>query len=344
MTSPTAPLVSVVTPFHNTADYLDECIRSVLAQTYAGFEYILVDNMSTDGSGEIAERWAKEDPRVRLVRTAELLPQVSNYNFALRHITPASKYTKIVQADDWIFPSCLAEMVALAERHPNVGLVSSYYLRDREIRNTGLAVDTVALSGREAARLHLLEGYFLFGSPSQVMYRSDLVRAREDFYREGRLHEDTEVCYELLETADFGFVHQVLSYMRVDEGSIYGRLTDMLPAALDRLIVVTRYGHTFLDDADYAEAERRALQEYYGGVARRILRWAVSGSQREFWDHQRYWLRSIGRRLSTPEIARALVGAVAEIILCPRELLDASRRLAGRRAVRTRAASSHGGA
>jgi glycosyltransferase involved in cell wall biosynthesis len=334
--------VSVVTPFHDTADDLDECIRSVLAQTYPDFEYILVDNMSTDGSGEIAERWAKEDPRIRLLRTAELVPQVANYNFALRHISPASSYTKIVQADDWIFPACLAEMVALAERHPNVGLVSSYYLRDREIRNTGLAVGTTTLPGRDAARLHLLDGYFLFGSPSQVMYRSDLVRSRADFYREGRLHEDTEVCYELLERADFGFVHQVLSYMRVDEGSIYGRLTDLLPAALDRVIVVTRYGHTFLDDADYAEAERRALREYYGGIARRILRWAVSGSQREFWAHQRLWLGSIGRRLSWTEIARALATAVVDVVLCPRELLDAARRLSARRAGRAALARRDG--
>ena len=54
-------LVTAVTPFHNAAGYLDECIRSVLNQSYRTFEYILVDNRSTDGSNVIAEHWASQD-------------------------------------------------------------------------------------------------------------------------------------------------------------------------------------------------------------------------------------------------------------------------------------------
>src|SRR3954469_16946223 len=100
------PLVSVVTPFFNTADYLGECIESVLRQTYSRFEYILVDNQSTDGSSEIAARFAKRDPRIRLIRNATFLDQVPNYNGAIRQISPDSKYLKVVLADDLIFPEC----------------------------------------------------------------------------------------------------------------------------------------------------------------------------------------------------------------------------------------------
>ena len=55
------PLVSVVTPFYNTAPYLAQCIESVLTQTYPHFEYILMDNCGTDGSGEIAESYPRRE-------------------------------------------------------------------------------------------------------------------------------------------------------------------------------------------------------------------------------------------------------------------------------------------
>jgi cellulose synthase/poly-beta-1,6-N-acetylglucosamine synthase-like glycosyltransferase len=70
-------LVSVVTPFHNTVGYLEQCIKSVLSQSHGAFEYLLCDNCSTDGSTEIAERYAARDSRIRFMRFEELLPQVA---------------------------------------------------------------------------------------------------------------------------------------------------------------------------------------------------------------------------------------------------------------------------
>src|SRR5215470_8626977 len=123
-----APVVSVVTPFYNTAAFLAECIESVLAQTFDSFEYVLLDNCSTDGSGEIAARYAARDPRLRVVKNDRLLPQVPNYNRAMTLPSAGCRWVKVVQADDTIFPRCLSEMLALAEAHPSIGVVSSYRL------------------------------------------------------------------------------------------------------------------------------------------------------------------------------------------------------------------------
>src|SRR5262245_33624292 len=103
------PLVTVLTPFYNTADYLEESITSVLAQSYEHFEYILVDNQSTDDSAKIASKFAATDRRVRFLETPRFFTQGENYNFALSHMSPTSAYCKLVQADDWIFPNCLTE-------------------------------------------------------------------------------------------------------------------------------------------------------------------------------------------------------------------------------------------
>src|SRR6476646_9765013 len=136
-----SPLVSVVTPFYNSERDLARCIESVLDQRYPNFEYVLVDNQSTDGSHEIARSYADHDDRIRLLTTDRFLSQVENYNFALTQISADSRWCKIRQADDWLYPQCLAEMVAVGEASPTVGLVSSYSWRGEQILCLGLPHD-----------------------------------------------------------------------------------------------------------------------------------------------------------------------------------------------------------
>ena len=156
------PLVSVVTPFYNTGRYLPECIESVLRQSYGNWEYILLDNCSTDDSGEIARRYAAKESRIRFFQNNSLLPQVQNYNAALSYISPNSSYCKIVQADDWIYPDCLEKMVALAESDASIGLVSSYFYWGSRIAGQGLPITTTVMSGPELCRLQLTKSLFFF--------------------------------------------------------------------------------------------------------------------------------------------------------------------------------------
>jgi len=63
----TSPAVSVVMPVHNALPYLDEAIESILSQTYSDFEFVILDDASTDGSAERLAEWAERDPRIRLI-------------------------------------------------------------------------------------------------------------------------------------------------------------------------------------------------------------------------------------------------------------------------------------
>ena len=95
---------------------LAECIDSVLEQTYQNWEYIIVDNCSTDGSTEIAQSYAEEgstDPRCEKYWSS--VKAIPNHNTALRQMAPESKYCKVVFADDRIFPECIERMVGVAE-------------------------------------------------------------------------------------------------------------------------------------------------------------------------------------------------------------------------------------
>ena len=60
------PVISVIVPVYNTEKYLDECIQSILSQTFTDFELLLVDDGSTDGSGNICDKYAIQDERVKV--------------------------------------------------------------------------------------------------------------------------------------------------------------------------------------------------------------------------------------------------------------------------------------
>src|SRR5438045_9676799 len=106
------PLVTVVTPVYNGAEYLQECIESVLAQTYTRWSYVIVDNASTDQTREIANAYAARDPRIRVLRNERFVRAIENYNIAFRQVAVDAAYCKVVAADDWLFPECLERMVA----------------------------------------------------------------------------------------------------------------------------------------------------------------------------------------------------------------------------------------
>jgi glycosyltransferase involved in cell wall biosynthesis len=320
------PFVSVVTPFYNTEEYLAECIESVIGQTYRNFEYILVDNQSTDRSGEIAADYAAKDSRIRLLRAERFLSQTGNTNFSVSHMSTEARYCKIAQADDWLFPRCLVDMVALAERHPSVAIVSSYEVRETEVCGTGLHPNRSVLTGREACRLHLLDKIYLFGQPTTVLYRSDVIRARKPFFEEGRLHPDTETTYQILIDHDFGFVHQVLSFIREQEVSISAPVRGF--RALDRLMLVKRYGESYLDAEEYGRCLEEAYRGYYDALARRWLRqrFQPRTRSRAFWDYQHKGLASIGEKLR-PELLMLRVGTnLVRGVLNPAESFDTVKR------------------
>lgn len=60
--------VSIITPLYNCSDYLEQTIQSVISQTYQDWEMIMVDDCSTDNSLEIAQRYADEDSRIKVLR------------------------------------------------------------------------------------------------------------------------------------------------------------------------------------------------------------------------------------------------------------------------------------
>jgi len=307
------PRVSVVSPFYNTGEYLAEAIESVLALNYSNFEYVLVNNKSTDDSAEIARSYASKDPRIRFFDNDVFLAKRQNYNAALKRIGADSRYVKMLLADDALYPDCLRELVAVAERDSKIGLVSSYCMNGDEPWGGGLARDVSHISGREACRLMLLTGCFLLGTPSVVLYRADVVRKRSVFFEPSDVHADTMAAYQILLEHDLGFVHQIQSFCRTQANSTTGTALQFNPGTLDYLIAIERIGPHVLSSEELRNLRRREWGYYWEFLGRSLL----LAREPAFWDYHRKGLLTIERDLNKTRLVPYAALAAARLLLNP---------------------------
>ncbi len=325
MNSTDQPLVSVVTPVYNGAAYLKECIESVLNQTYHNWEYTIVNNASTDDTLKIANKYASIDKRVRVCTNETLLPIIANHNRAFSLISPHSKYCKDVSADDWLFPECLDSMVEVAEANPSVGVVGSYQLsgggsnwRAWRVRWAELPYPSTVIPGREVCRMQMLGGPYVFGSPTSLLYRSDLVRAAAEFYPNTSPNADTSACYKCLRQTDFGFVHQVLSYERIHDEAVSSACRSLNSYESSRLNDLLNYGPSFLSTEELSTRAKEILAKYYWflGISVFHLR------DKEFWNYHKERLGEAGFRLSYFRVAESAGKKLLDLLLNPKQTLE----------------------
>ncbi len=315
MTPFAPPLVSVVTPVYNGEATIAECIESVLAQTYPNFEYLIQDNASTDRTAEIVAAYAGRDSRIRVRRNPRLVTAMQNHELAFDGMAEASRYCKVVHADDWIFAECLERMVALAEENPSVRMVSAYRLEEEYVTLDGLPYPSTVVPGREICRRALLGEVYVFGTPTSLLLRTDAVRERTPFYDEINFprHWDTAVAYEILKQGDLGFVHQVLTFTR-REGAVRTTTSVEMGSSLpEHLGMLKRYGPAFLSAEEYAARLRAMTRNYYRFLGAAALR----RPGREFWKYHRQSLRRLGLPSGPIRIGRASAGAAAGTLLRP---------------------------
>jgi glycosyltransferase involved in cell wall biosynthesis len=303
---------------YNDAAYLAECIESVLAQTYVNWEYTIVDNCCTDGSLEIAQCYATKDQRIRVWRNQQFLQAIPNHNAALRRISPVSKYCKVVFADDWIFPECLERMVGVAEKYPSIGIVGAYGLHGRHVEWVGLPYPSGFVSGFEVCRQLFLQGLYVFGTPTSLLYRADLVRKNDPFYNERNIHGDMETCVALLKKCDFGFVHQVLTFTRLRPGSRIEFSIDLNTLIGGKLHDLVTYGPDYLTRGEFEACLASRLSEYYEFLAINL----VCGRTKEFWDYHKKTLTEAGVGFNRARLVRATLAKVFGAVLNPKNTVQ----------------------
>lgn len=212
-----AGLVSIIVPAYNRAQFLEQCIRSGLDQSYGYVEVIVVDDGSTDASAGVLER-LQEDQRLVVLRhpNGENRGQAASINLGLRQ--SRGEFINILDSDDFLEPTKLDIEVSFLRDHPEFGLVySNGYLTDASGQPTHSyhAPEHQDPGSPDAA---LLDCYMAL--PVNALVRREVYDEVGDFEESFRAAQDHDMLVRMAEVTRFAYIPDHLFYYRRHEGSI----------------------------------------------------------------------------------------------------------------------------
>lgn len=193
----TLPLISILTPFKNTADFLPECLNSIISQTYINWELLIVDDGSTDNSYKIVEKFANKDSRIKLFKN-----NGKGIIDALKTAYSNSSGTLITRMDsDDIMVNIKLNNMAYqllkhGKGHISLGFVK--YFSENGIsdgyRKYETWLNNLTLTGNNFSDLYK---ECVIASPCWMVYKTDLDRC--DAFNPNRYPEDYDLVFRFYE-------------------------------------------------------------------------------------------------------------------------------------------------
>lgn len=259
------PRVSVVVPLYQKERYVGRTVASVLAQTFTDFELVVLDNACTDRSADVVRGFA--DPRLRLEHNAETVPVTENFQRAVGHAR--APLVKVLNADDMLAPTVLAEQVAVMDADPTLALVSCRHdLVDDDDRviARSRALRSADLLGRRDATTVLRRIVRHRGSPLGVP--GDMLFRRTAFEAVGGFPDngyalDVGLAARLVTQGGFFGMPESLSRFRLASGSI--------SSSAQRRNVALQ--HRFLRELRHEHADVVRRRDVAVGLAREPVTW-----------------------------------------------------------------------
>jgi len=213
------PLISIIIPAYNVAPYLQEAVESAVTQTYKNLEIILIDDGSTDGTGEICDEYSF-DHRITIIH--QMHRGVSNArNVGLEHAT--GEYIAFLDADDAYHPDFIKYMLDSIE---NADVSVCRFARYKRTLNTKGEPAPIAKAGcydrTKALHAHL---YGLISTATwDKLYRKELWKNVR--FPDGHVWEDIDVVYRILDRCKcVKVVDRILYFYRVRSGNITDTIT-----------------------------------------------------------------------------------------------------------------------
>ena len=206
------PLLTVFTPTYNLELYIEETIKSVLNQTFTDFEYLIVDDASTDNTIQIIK--SINDPRIRLIKNKTNQGIAYNRNLAIKEAK--GKYLAMIDGDDLALPTRLEKQITFLEKNTNYGILGTGVVNiDKDGRELNKAVK-YSIPDEEIPARMLFNNYI---ATSSVMIRKSYIKDIK-FKKDFIVAEDYEVWIRLIRRCKIGHIREPLTKYRIHDDSI----------------------------------------------------------------------------------------------------------------------------
>lgn len=256
-------MVSMIVPVYNSEKTLSRCIDSILNQTYRDFELILLNDGSTDTSGEICDAYAKRDSRVRVVHKENTgVSDTRNRGIDLAR----GEYLQFLDSDDWITPDATTLFVRTATEQQCDMVISQFYRVIGEHVSQKGAIDEDGLMDRSTYANHMMQkpADFYYGVLWNKFYKRSIIT-------EHRLRMDQSIswCEDFMFNLEYVRHTQTIYAMKVPvyyyvktKGSLVSQGMSMKKMIRMKRTVFACYNDFYKDVFDEAEYEKRRIQIY----------------------------------------------------------------------------------
>ena len=215
------PLVSILIPTFNRADYLKFALDSACSQSYPNIEIIVHDDASTDATPTLLKAY-KADPRVKVVRTNKNHGMLGGWNFIQK--LAKGKYIKFLASDDLLDPDCVQELVKAAEANPKAAIITC---QRQFINEQGQVIKKMGFAHKNQVIPGITHAHWILttvrenkiGEPTAVLYPTRLIKSAGDYDATFSQFADFEYWIRLLAYGDLVYVHKPLCSFRLHSGS-----------------------------------------------------------------------------------------------------------------------------
>ncbi len=215
-----APLISIIVPVYNVSKYIEECIQSILTQTYRNFEVLLIDDGSTDDSGSICDLYEKKDMRIKVIHQCNCgVSEARNRGIECAQ----GVYLAFVDSDDWLEDDYLEQL--LSHMKP-FGMVSC-----EVTKNDGKSIKKGCIDkmDREEAYISICDAYGMGGFVWGKLFDRNLIEQEKiSFDKDIAICEDLIFNSYYLSKCNFpikNFHRRLYHYRKNNAGALSGRYT-----------------------------------------------------------------------------------------------------------------------